>query len=105
MGHRPGKRRGKRWERTRLQVIARSGGTCESCGQRPGEHVHHLRYWPKVTGPDGRKRGRYGDEPLEWLQHLCLGCHKDAHPKNAPPPNTDWSFRDKLLASFSRNPT
>lgn len=95
-------RRGKRWERTRLRVIARAGGQCEGCGKRPGEHVHHLQYWPIIVNPNGTKWKRYGGEPLEWLQYLCLMCHKEAHPRNAPPPDTDWTFRDKLLAQFAR---
>jgi hypothetical protein len=52
-------------------VIERSGGVCESCRQARGEQVHHLKYWP------GKKRG---GEPLEWLLHLCFGCHQAKHP-------------------------
>lgn len=58
------------WQAKRLQVIARAGGMCERCGERKGQHVHHLVY-------GGKKRGT---EPLEWLQLVCLQCHGDYHP-------------------------
>lgn len=58
------------WQAKRLQVIARAKGMCERCGERKGQHVHHLVY-------GGKKRG---EEPLEWLQYVCLQCHGHYHP-------------------------
>ena len=65
--------RNPEWERTRLQVIRRAKGKCETCGKK-GEHVHHLVYWPRVNG-----KRRRGGEPLEWLRFLCRDCHGAVH--------------------------
>ncbi len=61
----------KAWHRTRRKVIRRSGGTCERCGERPGQHVHHFVY---SVG------GAIGGEPLDWLEHVCIPCHEYYHP-------------------------
>ncbi len=60
------------WEALRAKVAARSGGVCERCEVRRAVHVHHLVY-------GGRRRG---EEPLHWLQHVCLQCHSHYHPKH-----------------------
>jgi len=59
----------KKWQRKRREVIARAGGVCESCHERPGQHVHHFCY-----------AKRLGTEPLDWLQYVCLECHGLYHP-------------------------
>ena len=58
-----------RWQRRRLEVMARAGFKCESCGEVPeGEslHVHHRRYMK------GCLAWEYSDEELCCL---CNGCH------------------------------
>lgn len=57
------------WALKRELVMERSGGVCESCGQRRAEHVHHRKY-PEV----------FGLEPLWDLAAVCVPCHKIFHP-------------------------
>lgn len=60
------------WKAKRLLVLRRCGDTCESCGQRRAEHVHHLKY-PET----------FGLEPLFDLVGVCVPCHRILHPHMA----------------------
>lgn len=66
--------RWKLWDAKRQQVLQRAKGLCERCRQVKAEHVHHLRYF---TPRDHRHQA---EEPLSWLQALCVPCHNDQHP-------------------------
>lgn len=55
------------WQSKRAQVIARSGGVCESCGKARGLDVHHKTY------------ARLTDERLDDLMHVCRPCHEAIH--------------------------
>jgi hypothetical protein len=68
------KERWRKWDRKRQMVIRRAGGVCERCKRAKGVHVHHHAYLP---APAPR---RSGDEPMEWLQLVCLDCHAHYHP-------------------------
>ena len=59
--------------KNRRLVETRSGGVCESCGDKPASNVHHRKYL---------KRG--GTHDVHNLLHLCgmgntSGCHGRAH--------------------------
>lgn len=58
------------WKSLREQVKRRCGGTCEDCGYRPMEEVHHLNY------------DSFGNEKLEDLLGLCSVCHLSRHPEH-----------------------
>jgi 5-methylcytosine-specific restriction endonuclease McrA len=60
------------WSQKRAAVWERANGVCERCGRRRGAHVHHLIY-------GGLRKGQ---EPLEWLQLVCLDCHGLYHPNH-----------------------
>lgn len=63
--------RDPRWQRKRLEIMARSGWACDLCGDTEMElHVHHREY-RDATAP-----WEYGDEEL---QCLCGDCHTLAH--------------------------
>ena len=36
--------RSEEWKAIRKSIWRRAGGTCERCGMRPMNHVHHLSY-------------------------------------------------------------
>lgn len=56
-----------RWAWMREFVMKRSGGTCEACGARQAQAVHHTTY-------------RHGlDAPLFTLRALCHPCHGRMH--------------------------
>lgn len=59
-----------RFLRVKAQVFARSGGTCERCGQRPSKDPHHLRYppWGEFDVPEN-------------LIAICHECHCEIHGK------------------------
>jgi 5-methylcytosine-specific restriction endonuclease McrA len=56
-------RRLHRWHSLWITVWLRCGNTCESCGVRPMEELHHLHYQT------------YGNESPEDMQGLCRFCH------------------------------
>jgi hypothetical protein len=60
-----------RWQRKRLEILNRSGFSCEECGDTTETlNVHHKRY-------------RKGAKPWEYsdceLTALCEGCHEGRH--------------------------
>jgi hypothetical protein len=55
------------WEGRRAKVLARCGGTCEACGERPATQAHHLTY------------ERVFEEPLFDLAGVCQPCHWKLH--------------------------
>lgn len=64
--------------KNRRIVEQRSGGVCESCGDRPAADVHHRQY-----------RSRGGTHDVHNLIHLCgmgnvNGCHGRAHQDGEP---------------------
>jgi 5-methylcytosine-specific restriction endonuclease McrA len=59
--------RSERWARKREKVLRRAGGTCEACGERPAQEVHHLTY------------RNVGAEPLWDLRAVCRPCHDFIH--------------------------
>jgi 5-methylcytosine-specific restriction endonuclease McrA len=56
------------WQAKRAKILARAGGVCEGCGERPPGQVHHLTY------------RRLFRELLFDLVALCNGCHQACHP-------------------------
>lgn len=59
--------------KNRRLIELRSGGVCESCGDRPASDVHHRQYL-----------SRGGSHDVHNLVHLCgfgnaSGCHGRAH--------------------------
>lgn len=57
----------------RRTIETRSGGVCESCGDRPASEIHHRQYL-----------SRGGSHDVHNLAHLCgwgnhTGCHGRAH--------------------------
>ena len=62
------KLRNPRWQKRRLQILARDAFTCALCGDTETElHVHHNRYTAYGTPP-----WLYDDEDLVTL---CAHCH------------------------------
>ena len=72
--------RSKQWEKCRQSYIAyrRSvdGGLCESCRERPGYIVHHIRHITPSTINDPDVLTSFGN-----LQYVCLDCHNSIHYK------------------------
>lgn len=66
----------------RKEAKQRSGGWCERCGKDEAVHMHHLTY------------ERAGVELPEDLEHICLYCHIQEHPHNAPE-MIDWELKRK----------
>jgi 5-methylcytosine-specific restriction endonuclease McrA len=60
--------RDPRWQRRRLQILARDKWTCQECGATERElHVHHTLY----------VRGKMPWEvPMRSLVTLCVTCHR-----------------------------
>ena len=58
-----------RWKLTREAVLRRDGRTCVRCGRKDKLQVHHKTY------------AHLGDEPLDDLMTLCIGCHRLEHPE------------------------
>jgi hypothetical protein len=59
------------WQRRRLEILSRSGFSCENCGdEKETLHVHHKRY------VKGRKAWEY---PGHELRVLCAPCHELEH--------------------------
>lgn len=59
--------RGPQWAARRRLVLARCKGTCEGCGIRKADEVHHLTY------------EHVFDEFLFELVGLCAACHERIH--------------------------
>jgi 5-methylcytosine-specific restriction endonuclease McrA len=55
------------WKRLVAKKEEQCNGTCERCGLRPMEQVHHLTY------------DRLYHEQLEDLEALCGPCHCEVH--------------------------
>lgn len=55
------------WEAKRNLVFKRSRDTCEGCGERPADEVHHLSY------------AHAGNEFLWELVAICTSCHERVH--------------------------
>ncbi|MGN7978231.1 HNH endonuclease [Microbacterium sp. 22195] len=73
IGQRPVKQPKKIPAKNRRIVERRSGGVCESCGDRPAKDIHHRQYL-----------SRGGSHDVHNLIHLCgfgntSGCHGRAH--------------------------
>ena len=64
------------WRAKRDLVMARAGGQCEGCRQRPATQVHHKRY-PKGAEPGSD--GWIAREKLFDLVAVCDECHTDIH--------------------------
>lgn len=61
------KLRDPRWQKKRLEVFQRDGFSCRCCGSITETlNVHHKRY-----------TGNPWDAPLDDLETLCEGCHKN----------------------------
>lgn len=58
------------WRSKRRMVLMRANNTCECCGVRKAEQVHHLKPYPEV----------FGHEPLWTLRAVCIRCHALIHP-------------------------
>lgn len=58
------------WQRMRAHVMERAKSTCEACGWRLADTVHHTTY-------------RFGlRAPLYTLRALCNQCHRRMHTQN-----------------------
>lgn len=55
------------------RVRDRADGTCEGCGERSAEQMHHRRF-----------RSRGGKHVVANLVHICHLCHGRAHGPNPP---------------------
>lgn len=78
IGQRPAKQPKKIPAKNRRLVELRSGGVCESCGDRPASDIHHRQYL-----------SRGGVHDVHNLIHLCgfgntSGCHGRAHTNGTP---------------------
>jgi hypothetical protein len=62
-GHEPERLRGRKWMRKRAVVFRRANWTCENCGDRIAEEVHHL------NGPR--------DNSWDALLAVCRKCHRE----------------------------
>lgn len=56
------------WRVIRNKVMARCGGICEGCADKPAAHVHHKTY------------DNVFDELMFQLVGLCEDCHDKLHP-------------------------
>lgn len=64
-----------RWQRKRLQIIARDNATCQICfGEGLVLNVHHKKY---IYGKEP------WDYPSELLITLCEDCHEEEHLRSA----------------------
>ena len=81
--------RDPRWQRRRLEVMARAKFRCESCGcARSFLHVHHKEY----------RRGRAPwDYPDDLLACLCESCHETAHGRGQKPDAAPAVARGNLV--------
>lgn len=78
IGQRPPKQPKKIPAKNRRLIEVRSGGVCESCGDRPASDIHHRQYL-----------SRGGSHDVHNLIHLCgfgntSGCHGRAHTNGTP---------------------
>jgi 5-methylcytosine-specific restriction endonuclease McrA len=83
------------WGLLRVQVIARAGGVCDSCGlvvPRGAWEVHHTRY-PALLGT----------EPHEWLVFACRTCHEALHAAEPPRRETLPEFVARVRALNQRD--
>jgi len=58
----------KRYAIVRACVLERDGWRCQECGSMEGLEVHHMK-----------ARGRFGDDVMDNLITLCVGCHGKCH--------------------------
>jgi ATP-dependent DNA helicase RecQ len=56
------------YTKLRIQVLQRDGWRCQECGAMEGLEVHHVN-----------PRGRLGDDVMDNLITLCVGCHGKRH--------------------------
>ncbi len=56
------------YEKLRLQVLARAGWRCQTCGCSAGIEVHHIQH-----------RSQLGDDCEGNLIALCSDCHRQIH--------------------------
>ena len=63
--------------KTRLSVLNRDNETCQACGNRPANQVHHIK-----------PRGCGGEDTLTNLVTLCGRCHMIISPV---PPHALWN--------------
>jgi ATP-dependent DNA helicase RecQ len=52
----------------RTWVLERDGWRCQECGSMEGLEVHHKK-----------PRSQLGDDVMENLMTLCVGCHGKCH--------------------------
>lgn len=117
------------WKILRKGVLGRCGGVCERCQTRKVQNVHHLHYRTfghealtdllgvcrpchmEIHGVQRHKRKRYRKNSRRKarnelrLRAIRLGVPLDVVKplRNPPMPDkTDWTYREKLLASFKR---
>lgn len=82
------------WRQKKAAALKRAGYKCQKCGRAHKLHVHHKQY-PKV----------FGDEPISFLEVLCIEHHADVHAEklqadpNAPR-NLLGYVKPKELMSF-----
>lgn len=55
------------WRKIRAAALKRDKNKCRACGCAARD-VHHIRYPKKL-----------GEEKMEWLFSLCVGCHGEIH--------------------------
>jgi hypothetical protein len=65
---------------TRLTALARSEGTCERCGENPGDQVHHKNRMK--TTRTMLAKGRADRDQREQALALCKECHREVHHGN-----------------------
>ena len=58
----------KEYAIVRTRVLERDGWRCQECGAMEGLEVHHMK-----------PRGRLGDDVIDNLITLCVGCHGKCH--------------------------
>ena len=79
--------RSPEWKAKRAQVLKRADRRCEKCGNGGVVlHVHHLTY------------ARIGNEHLDDLKCLCVGCHRVSH-------GMKRKRRKKRMGTFKRRRT
>ena len=56
------------YENLRKRALARDNWRCQNCGTAENLQVHHIRW-----------RSHLGDDSLDNLITLCVGCHISTH--------------------------
>lgn len=77
--------RSEEWKAIRKSIWRRAGGTCERCGMRPMNHVHHLSY-----------QSLY-DEDLHDLEGYCELCHEYVHGRRRYDPSSMKDIEQEIL--------